>query len=193
MSPKEEKKHIRKDLKKRLKEMTPLEKARADARIVALIRKSDAYQNAASVFCFVSMPEEVDTHPLLDSILKEGKTLVVPRITGPGQMDLVPLERLDAMTPDRFGILEPAADLPTIEKDAIDLAIVPCLGATRDGRRLGRGGGFYDRFLRDYKGEALLVVYEAMLIEDVPMEPWDVALPHVVTEKGVFPQCPAAR
>ena len=68
------------------------------------------------------------------------------------------------------------------------LALVPCLAASRDGVRLGRGGGYYDRFLAHYKGAGLLLCPEALLLDELPCDDWDArfAPENILTEKGIL-------
>ena len=70
-------------------------------------------------------------------------------------------------------------------REDIDLTIVPCVGAASDGRRLGRGGGYYDRFLSAYRGRTLLLCRGVLLRDDIPREPHDILIPHLVTEEGI--------
>ena len=72
--------------------------------------------------------------------------------------------------------------------DAAVLALVPCLAASRDGVRLGRGGGYYDRFLAHYKGAGLLLCPEALLLDELPCDDWDArfAPENILTEKGIL-------
>ena len=133
------------------------------------------WQQAGTVFCFVSMPSEPDTLPVLRRALAEGKRLCVPRMLGGGQMALVQVDALDRLQPNQYGIREPVAGLVLdpagLGADA--LALVPCLAAARSGVRLGRGGGYYDRFLAGFAGRALLVCPRALLFDTLPADPWD--------------------
>ena len=74
------------------------------------------------------------------------------------------------------------------EPDAATLALIPCLAAGTDGVRLGRGGGYYDRFLAQYKGERLLLCPAAALLADLPADDWDArfAPDEILTEKGIL-------
>ena len=147
-------------------------------------RLADApeYLRAKSVFCFVGFGAEIDTRPFLRRVLGDGKTLYVPRCRAGGEMDAVMITGEDALSPGMFGIPEPPASFPAGEKSAVDLAVVPCLAADAEGRRLGRGGGYYDRFLRDFGGMTLLVCPEKLLWPRVPVEAWDRACGRVITE-----------
>ena len=81
-------------------------------------------------------------------------------------------------------------DLPAADpaEYAAALALVPCLAASRDGVRLGRGGGYYDRFLAHYKGAGLLLCPEALLLDELPCDDWDArfAPENILTEKGIL-------
>ena len=105
-------------------------------------------------------------------------------------MDWVEIPSLSLLQPGAYGIPEPPADLPAADPGgyAATLALIPCLAASPDGVRLGRGGGDYDRFLAHYKGRRLLVCPTAALLGDLPCEGWDVRFsPHeILTEKGIL-------
>ena len=86
---------------------------------------------------------------------------------------------------NRYGILEPPSDAPTLEPIAVQLALVPGLLFTRSGARLGYGGGFYDRLLPRLDCPLVGVTRDALIVNAVPLEAWDVAMTHLVTESGV--------
>ena len=131
------------------------------------------WQSAGAVLAFAAMPDEPDTAEILRRALADGKRLLLPRVR-----------------PGAFGIQEPPADLPAADPAgyAAALALVPCLAASRDGVRLGRGGGYYDRFLAHYKGAGLLLCPEALLLDELPCDDWDArfAPENILTEKGIL-------
>ena len=88
--------------------------------------------------------------------LADGKHLLLPRVLSKTAMDWVEIPDLALLGPGAFGILEPPADLPAADPAAFarPLALIPCLAAGRDGVRLGRGGGYYDRFWHTIKGQS---------------------------------------
>ena len=94
------------------------------------------------------------------------------------------------LQPGAYGIPEPPADRPAADPGgyAATLALIPCLAAGTDGVRLGRGGGYYDRFLAQYKGERLLLCPAAALLADLPADDWDArfAPDEILTEKGIL-------
>lgn len=143
---------------------------------------SDRYQRARTIFCFVSHGKEPDMYPLLQQALADGKALCVPLCKAAGQMDARQIHSLDQLAPGAYGIPEPPADSRIILPSEIDLALIPCLAATKDGKRLGKGGGYYDRFLTVYDSEAVLICPARFLQEDIPVEEHDICLGSVVTE-----------
>lgn len=86
---------------------------------------------------------------------------------------------------NRYGILEPPSDAPILEPDTVRLALVPGLLFTRSGARLGYGGGFYDRLLPNLHCPLVGVTRDALIVDALPLEPWDVAMTHLVTESSV--------
>ena len=142
------------------------------------------------MLAFAAMPDEPDTAEILRRALADGKRLLLPRVRSKTEMDWVEIPALRLLRPGAFGIQEPPADLPAADPAgyAAALALVPCLTASRDGVRLGRGGGYYDRFLAHYKGAGLLLCPEALLLDELPCDDWDArfAPENILTEKGIL-------
>ena len=108
-------------------------------------------------------------------------------------MELRQVTDLKELSPGAYGILEPPAGSPSLSPDQADLAVIPCLTCSREGRRLGRGGGYYDRFLSRYRGAAVLVCREKLLRQEIPFGLHDYPVPWVVTEAGLFEDGTPAR
>ena len=144
------------------------------------------YRAAKTVFAFAGTGWEVDTAPLLRAALAAGKRLCVPLCAVPGQMEARLLRDLAELTPGAYGIPAPPEDAPLCPPEEIDFAAVPCLSCTRTGIRLGRGGGYYDRFLAGRSLFTAALCRETMLSDSLPAEPWDVPVDAVVTENAVI-------
>ena len=148
------------------------------------------WKNADTVLAFAAMPDEPDTDLILRRALADSKRLLLPRVLSRTEMDWVEIPDLGLLRPGAYGILEPPAGLPAVDpaECAAPLALVPCLAAGRDGVRLGRGGGYYDRFLAHYKGERLLLCPEAVVADTLPCDAWDArfAPEEILTEKGTL-------
>ena len=182
-----QKQAARRAARQQLAQISPQEFSAIGAAMWQTLQAQPAWQNAESVFCFVGALHEPDTMPILQGALSAGKQLLVPRIAGPGQMQLVPLQSLEQLQPGAFGILEPGQALPAVPAGSgVQLAVLPCLAATRSGARLGHGGGYYDRFLANYSGRRLILCPEALLAQSLPTGPLDEPAQAVLTEKALY-------
>ena len=187
MTRKEEKQRLRSVIRAEEKQLGAKYKAASSAAICAHVMAMPEYRDAETVFCFAGREREIDTTSLLMDALASGKRLCVPLCTGQGIMELRQITRLDQLQPTGpYGIPEPPADAPLVCMDDVDLAVVPCLTCDHGGRRLGRGGGYYDRFLSSYRAAAILVCWERLIREELPVEPHDMPIPWVVTERGLY-------
>ena len=180
------KKALRREIVTAEREMSTAEKIKADAVIMEKLLSTEEYKSAETVFCFVGTDREIDTRGILTDILAAGKRLCVPRCTGAGRMEAKEILSLAELSPGAFGIPEPPETAPSVRADKIDLAIVPCLSCSHTGNRLGRGGGFYDRFLKDFRGIAITLCREKLTRDNIPTEEHDVPIPAVITEKGIY-------
>ena len=167
--------------------LTAAEKQASDAAINRHVLSAEEYRLARTVFAFVGRGREIDTMPLLRQILADGKRLCVPLCTGKGIMECRQVRDLSILRPGAYGIPEPPADAPEVARADIDLSIVPCVGASPEGWRLGRGGGYYDRFLAQSKGARLLLCPTATVLNGLPCDAWDArfAPEEILTEKGI--------
>ena len=182
-----QKQAARRAARQQLAQISPQEFSAIGAAMWQTLQAQPAWQSAQSVFCFVGALHEPDTMPILQGALSAGKQLLVPRIAGPGQMQLVPLQSLEQLQPGAFGILEPPQALPAIPAGSgVQLAVLPCLAAARSGARLGHGGGYYDRFLANYSGRRLILCPEALLAQSLPTGPLDEPAQAVLTEKALY-------
>jgi 5-formyltetrahydrofolate cyclo-ligase len=182
----EEKRLLRKEMRRAEAGLTAEYIAGASERICAELVSRPEYVGARTVFCFVGMTREVDTSSIMKHAWESGKAVCVPRCAGPVEMEAWRILSMDELRPGRLGILEPTEAAPVVSPEEIDLAIIPCLSCNRRGDRLGRGGGYYDRFLGRYHGRAIMLCMERMTRDRIPMEPGDRTVEAVLTEAGYF-------
>lgn len=154
----------------------------ADAAIARRTLETAAWRAAGTVFAYVSVGCEVDTHALIRAALRQGKRVCAPRCLGGGRMEARQIASLDALVPAAHGLLEPAEGERLVPAEEIDLILAPCLAADRAGWRLGYGGGYYDRFLAGATGASLCLCRARALLEAVPFERWDAPVDMIVTE-----------
>ena len=140
------------------------------------------YKTAKTVFLFVGTAREVDTLSILEDAWRSGKTVCVPRCIEGNQMALCRITSLSDLQSGAYGILEPTENCPTLPHSAIDFALIPCLACTREGDRLGKGGGYYDRFFELYNGPSAMVCPEMLILDRIPTEPFDKRIPNIITD-----------
>ncbi len=146
-----------------------------------------SYAQTRALLTYVSSKDnEVDTLAILRDALARGVEVLVP-VMGrePGQMAWSRLLDLDALAPARFGVLEPmpaAQRLTTPPEDA--LCLVPGVAFTREGDRIGYGGGYYDRFLSSFPGETVGLAFDVQLADWIPVGRHDQPVRRVCAESA---------
>lgn len=158
--------------------------SRASDTIQRYLLDSAPYQSAETIFLYVSVGKEPSTRLILQHALDAGKRVCVPLCVNRHEMLAARIHRLSDLAPGSMGIPEPAAPAETIAAQELDLMIVPCVCASADGKRLGHGAGYYDRFLAQNHANAICLCFESMLRDDIPMDEYDVWMPVVLTENG---------
>lgn len=150
------------------------------------------YLQARTLLCYVDMRCEVRTRHFLPTAWEHGKRVIVPYCVG-SQLKLFLLESVEELAPGTYQIPEPRAELrgrPDRKADIarVDLVVVPGVAFDRRGGRLGWGKGYYDRLLRRARPETPLVAlaFECQLVGHVPVEPHDVRVHKVITEKAAY-------
>lgn len=192
---KEYKNTLRLKYKERRRTMTQTRKAQADHRIAARLRSLSSYRRAQTVLTYVSTAIEVDTREIIKRAISDGKRVAVPRcVPGTREMEFYVISGLEELESGTFGVLEPKPDeqkrLSSFENS---ICIVPALACDRMGFRLGYGGGYYDRFLRLYPAEKVLVLYKNCLVEHLWHGRFDVGVDRIVTEYFTANTSPKAK
>lgn len=141
---------------------------------------------AANVMAYVSTAREPDTMPLLQKLLSMGKCLLLPRVSGDGFMEARAVSDLAVLVRGAFGILEPDSTAPLIAPDKIEVVLVPGVAFDLERRRLGRGGGYYDRFLPETHAFTAALAAPVQLLPEVPAESHDVCVDCLITADGIF-------
>ena len=179
----DEKKALRKQVRAELKKMSPEELKQSDEALFARFLALPQVKEAKTIFGFWGIEgKEPDTKILIKELIAQGKTVCLPRML-PGHLMELPqylpeLPMIDA----GFGIWEPNKDAPLIDKEQVDLVLVPAVTYDRQGYRLGFGGGYYDRWLENYKGATVGLCRGAVLQDKVPTEAHDSKVDVLLTE-----------
>jgi 5-formyltetrahydrofolate cyclo-ligase len=141
---------------------------------------------ARNVGIYLSFGSEPVTDVFVIGAKAAGVTLFAPRTGAESSMEFARLE--GATESNKLGFLQPVGDL--IEADGLDLIIAPALSVDAFGNRLGRGGGFFDRYLDHFEGPVAAVVYEHELVPELPSELHDRPVQYAVTPTGILPLSP---
>lgn len=173
---------VRNEIKSRISSLSGEYIRTAGRQIENRVINSGLYKSSKTLFVYVSTKAEPPTIGIIAHALKSGKTVCVPKCFGKGIMKAVKIESLDDLSEGAFGIFEPKDCENTFGAESIDLAVVPCICASRDGRRLGHGGGYYDRFLEKNDTVKMCLCFEKLLCEDIQANEHDVIMDYVVTE-----------
>jgi 5-formyltetrahydrofolate cyclo-ligase len=155
------------------------------------------YHMANTVLWYLDCRSELRTRHVLSKVLASDKTIVVPYCTvdeaGANKLGLWRLESMDELIVGKWKILEPPRELwgtagKNVEPQQLDLVIVPGVGFSRQGGRMGNGQGYYDRLLAAVRTDCRLIglCYECQLFDDLVVSPHDVFMDKIVTESAVY-------
>lgn len=136
------------------------------------------------------LPLNLAIPPLMD----RGQQFLLPLLAKAHQLHFAPWATGDAIAPNRYGIPEPVAPAKWFAPFQLDLVLVPLTAFDRTGRRLGQGGGYYDRsfaFLNDAPRPAVPLLvgigYDFQEVEQLDAEAWDVPLDYIATDRELIP------
>jgi 5-formyltetrahydrofolate cyclo-ligase len=179
---------IRRQLRETLAHMTDPDRHAKSLAACNLVAASPEFKAAGVVMLYLSMPLEVDTSTLAIKSWQTGKSVVVPKVSW-DQRRMLPVEITTlntAITTSGPGVREPMSGNP-IPLDLIDLVIVPGLGFTETGYRIGRGMGFYDRFLAqsEFIGVSCGLAFEEQIVPQLPVLDHDIPLSMLATDRGI--------
>ncbi|MDA0823039.1 MAG: 5-formyltetrahydrofolate cyclo-ligase [Proteobacteria bacterium] len=153
-----------------------------NSRITSTVLKLLVAKNCTSVFVYVSAHGEVDTHGIINALHDEGIAVLVPRIISKDQMVAIAFPGWKNMSPGPLGILSPSNARPWTS--AIDAAVIPGLGFSMRGERIGHGAGYYDRWLSNNNVWKIAVCFDYQMCERLPTTATDVLMDVVVTQSG---------
>ncbi|MFB5597965.1 MAG: 5-formyltetrahydrofolate cyclo-ligase [Nitrosopumilaceae archaeon] len=147
------------------------------------LEKIEDYRNAKSIAFYYPIGSEVLTQGLMLKVLSLGKDVLLPKVIG-DELEFRKVKDFDSLEKGGFDIMEPK-DICQ-KSDQIDVVIVPTVGISPDGSRLGYGHGYYDRFLSKTNAVSIALTYEKQIVKSVPSNQNDVKINWIVTEDRFF-------
>jgi len=176
-----EKRSLRNLIRQRKKQHSSGELSRMSADIVKKLLRDKHLQEAGTVLAYYSLPDEVDTHALVDILVADNKRVVLPVINASDEIELREYTSPEDMREGCFHIMEPVGRLFT-DTGRIDVALVPGMSFDSRGNRLGRGKGYYDRFLSTLPSTLykIGVCFDFQKVDAVPHESHDIPMDTVI-------------
>ena len=175
------KSELRKQVLQEMKAISLEQKQFIDQALTERLLQHPFYQEAKIIASYLSFPHEFQTQELIDQALKDGKKVLIPKTYPKGLMKFVVYDP-QQLVKTSFGLLEPQGDLEVVVASQIDLIHVPGLAFTREGYRIGYGGGYYDRYLKHFTGHTLSTVYPCQIRDFIP-EDHDIPVQEVLIDE----------
>ena len=143
---------------------------------VRKIKQTDLYKESKNIMIFYPMKNEIN---LLELLKDESKQFYLPRVNCLN-LECCPYSNGDKLCLSCYKTQEPISS--PVLKDFVDLVIVPALCVDKNNYRLGYGGGFYDRFLKDYLGKSIVCVPKEFVLQEIFLEEQDIPVNLVITD-----------
>lgn len=157
-------------------------------KIASRLYDEEEWKMAQVIGITVSKPPEVDTYQIIRKAWESGKRIVVPKcLPKEKRLSFRTLSEFSQLESVYYGLFEPIVEKTNeVESTAIDLLIVPGLAYTREGFRIGFGGGYYDRYLTDFSGKTLSLAFNEQLVPSFDVEEHDIPVSKIITNQAVI-------
>lgn len=155
----------------------------ASKSILKKLKKIESFRNAQKIGAYYPIGSEMLTQDIMQEALSEGKEIFLPKVIGKN-IEFRKIENFSNLENGSFDIMEPRNECPV--DNNLDVILVPTVGISPNGVRLGYGHGFYDRFLAENKIETISLTLEKQIIKNIPRSDHDVIINWIVTEDRVI-------
>lgn len=170
--------------------MTPENRHSASMQVIDNLQRLSVFNTARTIHTYVAWRDEVDNHALIAELLRQGRTVIVPKVDLAHQRLLhYRIDHFCELRPGAFGILEPhdsSHAVQSLTSDSFDLILVPGVAFDVRGNRLGYGGGYYDRFLQSLTTPTVALAFDRQLVPALPVQSHDRAVQYIVTESRII-------
>lgn len=176
------KKKIRLSIKKQKSHFTNSELGEMSNSIISKLKIHPWLIEAKTICIYNSLPDEVNTHNLIEDLQKKGTKILLPSINKMNNIELHEyVHEKDELITGVYGIKESNGNLYT-NYNAIDLVIVPGVAFDLNNNRLGRGKGYYDCFLKNVNAKKIGICFSFQMLENIPAEEHDVKMDAIITD-----------
>ncbi len=171
----------------RRSEITPAEIKSKTEKMIELLSGTDDFAHAMNICCYVnSRPGEVNTRSLIDFIDGRGKSVILPKLHKPTKtFRRFHFAGWDSLMKNSEGYWEPKIGIDEDMSD-IDLFIIPALAVSKHGQRVGYGGGYYDKLLRDTLAAKIVLAFEFQVFDYIESNTHDVRMDKIITERRII-------
>lgn len=181
---KEEKKVLRNEILEIRDSLNNNEKELMDNKIFNELINTDLYKRSINIFIYISFSNEINTRNIIEKAFKDKKNVFIPKVYKDDKlMKAIKLNSIDELKKNSMGILEPIDDSNYIEKENIDLIVVPGVVFDKECNRIGYGGGYYDRYLKDIKSKKnkIALAYDLQIVDKIESEVHDIKVDYIIT------------
>ncbi|WP_243290559.1 5-formyltetrahydrofolate cyclo-ligase [Bacillus sp. FJAT-47783] len=182
-----EKKRLRQQMKETLTQIDGDTYDEWCQNISQILVATDMWNHARTIAITLSRGREINTFPIIEHAWNEGKQVVVPKCyPNEKRMEFRVIQSLHELEIVYFGLQEPIIEKTVpCQIDEIDLIIVPGIVFDVSGYRIGYGGGYYDRYLENFKNRTISLAFSLQVIPFVPREDHDIPVQYIITERGM--------
>lgn len=174
---------IRKLIKKDVSEICEENLYNKSRIIEGFVIMDEVFINAKSVFIYLAVKGEVDTMQIIKAAMQADKLVYIPKICG-DRMMMTLLNDKTELKPNNFGIMEDEKTEAVMVKT--DLIIAPLVAYDKEFNRLGKGKGYYDKFLAENPAPVMALAFAEQYYENIPSEPHDKKMDYIAIEKGII-------
>ena len=162
-------------------------KAKKSQKIISKVIDSDLYKKSKIIALYKSLPSEVNTNELIKYSINSEKIVVLPRIDNE-YLKFYKINSIDEqLIKSKFGVEEPIeSKINFVEKEKIDLMIVPGVCFDKEKNRMGFGKGYYDRYLENTNIKTIGICFDEQIVDKLPTTPNDIKMYKVITDKNIY-------
>lgn len=147
------------------------------------LKQIEIFRAARKIACYFPIGSEVKTQDIMQELLGDGKEVYLPKVED-SNMSFRKITELGDLEKGNFDIMEPKENCP--KTDDVEILLVPTVGITRAGIRLGYGHGFYDRYLSNSKAKTISLTYSKQIVKSIPFSEKDIKIDWIVTEDEII-------
>ncbi len=174
-------------IKRKMENLDPSKKCIMDEKIRNNIYSLRKYFISQNIFSYVSKEKEVDTINLIDHSITIGKMVCVPLVNKEdNSLEARRINSLLDLKVGNFNILEPNENTEITNLGKIEILFIPGLAFSTECERLGRGGGYFDRFLSEATGVKIGLAYDFQIFQSLPVEKHDIKMDIIITDERII-------